>query len=61
MVTTTLAIGQKGLTLVPLSVYLLKGRIKIELGLGQSKNAQDKRRTIKDRAIKREIERAIKG
>ena len=51
---------EKGLTLVPLSLYL-KGRlIKLELGVGRGKKLGDKREDIKKRDQEREIHRAIK-
>ena len=52
---------EKGLTLVPLRLYL-KGRlIKLELGVGRGKKHVDKREDIKKRDHEREIHRAIKG
>ena len=52
---------EKGLTLVPLSLYL-KGRlVKLELGVGRGKKLGDKREDIKKRDQEREIHRAIKG
>lgn len=53
-------VEQKGLTLIPLKVYLKNGRAKIELALAKGKAAPDKRDDIKDRQAKREIERAVK-
>ena len=51
---------EKGLTLVPLRLYL-KGRlIKLELGVGRGKKLVDKRDTIKKREQDREVQRAIK-
>ena len=50
---------KKGHTLVPLSMYLLKGRVKVELGVCKGKQEIDKRETIKrredDMNAKREI------
>ena len=43
----------KGLTLIPLRLYLKKGRAKIELGLGKGKKLHDKRETIKKRDLER--------
>lgn len=54
------AVAQEGLTLVPLSIYLKDGRIKLELGLGRGKKVHDKRASIKERESKREIDRAIR-
>ncbi len=50
----------KGLTLVPLSLYFKKGRVKAELGLGKGKKAHDKRETIKRRESDRELRRIAK-
>ena len=53
-------IMEKGLTLVPLRLYL-KGRlIKLELGVGRGKKLVDKREDIKKRDQQREIQRALK-
>ena len=51
---------QKGLSLVPLSIYLRKGKIKIELGIGRGKRLVDKREAIKKKTIEREIGRIVK-
>ena len=54
-------IMEKGLTLVPLRLYL-KGRlIKLELGVARGKKLVDKREDIKKKDQEREIQRAIKG
>ncbi|MDR1933673.1 MAG: SsrA-binding protein SmpB [Spirochaetales bacterium] len=50
-------VDEKGFTLVPLKVYLKKGRVKIELGLCKGKKMYDKRENIKDRDLRRETER----
>lgn len=50
----------KGLTLVPLKVYFKRGRVKIELALGQGKKTHDKRETIRDREVRRDLDRAVK-
>ncbi len=51
---------EKGLTLVPLRLYL-KGRlIKLELGVGRGKKLVDKREDIKKRDQQREVQRALK-
>ena len=53
-------ISQKGLTIVPLEVILTNtGFVKIEIGLAKGKNLYDKRQTIKEKDLKREIERNI--
>ena len=52
-------------TLVPLSLYLKDGRVKVELGLAQGKQDWDKRQSIKrrteEREVVREMGRKIKG
>jgi SsrA-binding protein len=50
----------KGLTLVPLRMYLKKGRAKVELGLARGKKLYDKREALAEREANREIERTIK-
>jgi len=52
---------QKGLTLVPLSLYFRRGRAKVELGLARGKRQYDKRRAIAERESRRELERALAG
>jgi SsrA-binding protein len=51
---------EKGLTVVPLRVYLKQGRAKIELGIARGKHVYDKRESIAERDAQREIERAVK-
>lgn len=51
---------QKGLSLIPLKIYFKDGKAKVELALGTGKKAHDKRRTIKDREVSREMQRAMK-
>lgn len=46
---------QKGLTLLPLSLYIKKGRAKVELGLARGKKLHDKRETIKKRDLDRQM------
>ena len=53
---------EKGLTLVPLSVYIKDGkRAKVELGLAKGRTTHDKRDMIADRDAKRTIARAVRG
>jgi SsrA-binding protein len=52
---------QKGLTLVPLSVYTKRSLIKVEVALAKGKQQYEKRETIKKRDIDREIRRSLKG
>ena len=52
--------SQKGLTIVPLEVILTDtGFLKLEIGLAKGKNLNDKRHTIKEKDLKREIERNL--
>lgn len=51
---------EKGLTLVPLRAYFKGGRAKVELGLGRGKKAHDKREAIKQREVRRELERVVR-
>ena len=52
---------EKGFSIIPIKVYLSdKGLVKIEIGLAKGKKLYDKRASLKDKAVKREIERAIK-
>lgn len=51
----------KGLTLVPLKMYFKNGKVKVELGLATGKKAHDKRATIKEREVNRDLQRAIKA
>ncbi|MBR0257733.1 MAG: SsrA-binding protein SmpB [Synergistaceae bacterium] len=55
-------VREKGLTLVPLSVYIKGGRrAKVELGLAKGRTTHDKRDMIADRDAKRDIARAVRG
>lgn len=51
---------QKGMALVPVRIYLAKGRAKIELGLGKGKKKHDKRDSSKEKDAKRDMDRAMK-
>lgn len=50
-------IKEQKLTLVPLTLYFVRGRVKVELALVRAKNAADKRESIKERDQRRETER----
>jgi SsrA-binding protein len=52
-------IQERGLTLVPLRLYWVRGRAKVELGLGVGKKLHDKRVAIRERMERREIDRAM--
>lgn len=51
---------QKGLTLVPLTVYITRGLVKIELAIARGKKSYDKRDAMAERDAQRRIERAVK-
>ena len=54
-------VREKGLTLVPLSVYIKEGRrAKVELALARGRTAHDKRDAIADRDAKRDMARAVR-
>lgn len=55
------AIHMKGLTLVPLKLYFKHNRLKVSLGVCRGKKDYDKRETIKERDIKKEVARNIKN
>ena len=52
---------QEGLTLIPLSVYFVRGRAKLEVGLCKGKKLYDKRETAAKKAAARNIERSMKN
>ncbi|MCY6958988.1 SsrA-binding protein SmpB [Clostridium brassicae] len=52
--------SQKGYTLVPISLYLKKGKVKMALGVARGKHNYDKRHTIAEKAAKRDIDRQMK-
>ena len=51
---------EKGFTLVPTRLYFSGGRAKVEIALARGKDVGDKRQSIKEREMKREMERAIR-
>ena len=51
---------EKGLTIIPLSLYFSGGRVKVELGLARGKHLYDKREDTATREAKREMDRARK-
>ena len=52
---------EKGMTLIPLSAYLRRGRVKIEVGICRGKKTYDKRQTLRDRDAERDVQRELKG
>lgn len=55
------SLKQKGLTVVPLSIYSKANLIKIEIAIARGKKQHDKRNTLKNRTSKRDAERAMKN
>jgi SsrA-binding protein len=54
-------VRQKGVTIVPLRVYIKEGRAKVEIAVAKGKKLYDKRETIAKRDTQREIERDYKS
>jgi len=54
------ATREKGYTLVPTRLYFSGGRAKVEIALGRGKDVGDKRQSIKEREMKREMDRSIR-
>jgi len=52
-------LAERGLTLVPLSLYFRGGRAKVELGLGRGRRRYEKRHVIAEREQRREVEREL--
>lgn len=53
------ALNEKGLTLVPLSIYFKGGWAKVEMGLAKGKRLYDKRQDMKKKDDRREMDRAV--
>lgn len=51
---------EKGYSLIPLSIYLLRGIIKVELALAKGKRKYDKRHALREREMKRELDQLKK-
>lgn len=54
------AVTRSGLTVVPLSMYLRQGKVKVEIALAQGKRTVDKREKARRKTIDREVETALK-
>lgn len=52
---------QKGLTIIPLSVYNKHGKIKVKIAIAKGKKKHDKRQIIKEREEKRKMDRSLKN
>ncbi len=51
----------KGFTLIPLKLYFARGRVKVELAIARGKHTYDKKETLKQRDIQREMQKTLKG
>jgi SsrA-binding protein len=54
-------VERSGYTLAPLSLYWVRGRAKLKIGLAKGKKQHDKRASIKEKDWKREQQRLLKG
>jgi len=54
------ATDQKGLSLIPLALYLKMGKAKVKVAMARGKKMHDKRQSIKDTQMKKDVQRAIK-
>jgi SsrA-binding protein len=54
-------VEQRGMTIIPLQLYLKGGRAKLEIALAKGKDVSDKRAQIKEREVKLEISRRLKS
>ena len=52
-------VNEKGLTAIPLALYFVDGRAKVEIGLAKGKKSWDKRHTLAERQASREIEQEV--
>jgi SsrA-binding protein len=52
--------AERGLTIVPLSLYFLGGKVKVELAVARGKRTYDKRQDLAQRDAAREVERAFR-
>ncbi|NIV11866.1 MAG: SsrA-binding protein SmpB [Aliifodinibius sp.] len=53
-------VRQKSTTIIPVRMYLVRGRAKVEIAIAKGKKKYDKRQTLKKRDAQREIDRALK-
>ena len=54
-------ISERGLTLVPLGLYFRAGRAKVELGLARGKKLHDKRSALREREVRREMDKSVRA
>ncbi|MEX2387505.1 MAG: SsrA-binding protein SmpB [Phycisphaeraceae bacterium] len=53
------ATGSKGKTLIPLAIYFVRGKAKLEIGVAEGKRTHDKRQDVKKREAERDMRRAM--
>ena len=53
------AVQQKGMTLVPTKAYFVRGKVKLEIAIARGKKLYDKRQTIRDREVARDVEKRM--
>jgi len=53
-------VNERGFSLVPLKLYFKNGRVKAEIGLVKGKKMHDKREVMKEKAMNKDVERALK-
>ena len=54
-------VEQRGFTLIPVKLYFVDGKVKVDLALAKGKKLFDKRETLKKKTMEREMERGRKG
>jgi SsrA-binding protein len=54
-------VEQRGYTLIPVKLYFIDGKVKVDLALAKGKKLFDKRETLKKKTMEREMERGRKG
>src|SRR6266581_8780871 len=54
-------VAERGLTLIPMRLYFKSGRAKLEIGLARGKKLHDKRSALREREVRREMDRAARG
>jgi SsrA-binding protein len=54
-------VKEKGLTIIPLRIYFRNGKAKVEIALTKGKVKYEKREAMKEKDMKREIEKSFKG
>ncbi|MBQ7608212.1 MAG: SsrA-binding protein SmpB [Desulfovibrionaceae bacterium] len=50
-------VAQKGLTVVPVRLYFVRGKVKVEIALGRGKKLHDHRESLKQKAVERDLAR----